>query len=169
MSKTQFAKSKKEFGDQLIPYIKDKGYYNDLIKNGRSASYYHIFPNDPQYDWTEDNFGPLQIPKAGDVVEINSKTLPIYSRIIHAYEGHELSEKADGIYIDGKKVESYTIEGNYYWMMGDNRNGSADSRFWGFVPEDHVVGHAAFTWLSVGQEGMFGGGMRWSRMFNGIE
>ena len=169
MSKTQLETSKKEFGEELVPYIKQKGYYNNLIKNGQSTSYYHIFPNDPQYDWTEDNFGPLKIPKAGDVVELNSKTLPLYSRIIHAYEGHELSEKADGIYIDGKKVDSYTIEGNYYWMMGDNRNGSADSRFWGFVPEDHIVGHAAFTWLSVGQEGMFGGGMRWNRMFNGIE
>ena len=112
----------------------------------------------------------MRIPKKGDVVELNKKTIPIYRRIIHAYEGHELQEKADGIYVDGKKVDTYTIEMNYYWMMGDNRNGSADSRFWGFVPEDHVVGHAAFTWLSVDQQkGMFGGGMRWSRMFNGIE
>lgn len=134
-----------------------------------SISYYPIFPNDPQYDWSEDNFGPLRIPKAGDVLELNPKTIPLYRRLIHAYEGHKLEEKPDGIYIDGKKVETYTVQGNYYWMMGDNRNGSADSRFWGFVPEDHIVGHAAFTWLSVDQEkGMFGGGMRWSRMFNSI-
>ena len=135
-----------------------------------NSSYFPIFPNDPQYDWTEDNFGPLQIPKAGDIVTLDHKTLPIYRRIITAYEGHTLEEKADGIYIDGKKTETYTVKQNYYWMMGDNRNNSADSRFWGFVPEDHIVGHASFIWLSIDQsKGMFGGGMRWNRMFSGIE
>jgi len=169
MNKAKYNEIKDQFPD-VKPYIKKKGFYNDKINSKQSRSYYNIFPNDPQYDWTEDNFGPLRIPKKGDVVELNKKTIPIYRRIIHAYEGHELQEKADGIYVDGKKVDTYTIEMNYYWMMGDNRNGSADSRFWGFVPEDHVVGHAAFTWLSVDQQkGMFGGGMRWSRMFNGIE
>ena len=149
----------------------EKGFYNpDTLWKSGYLMYYPIFPNDPQYDWTEDNFGPLRIPKAGDVLELNSKTIPLYRRLIHAYEGHDLQEKADGIYIDGKKTETYTVQANYYWMMGDNRNGSADSRFWGFVPEDHIVGHAAFTWLSVDQQkGMFGGGMRWDRMFNGIK
>ena len=154
---------------ELTPYIKQKGYYNDLIKSGKSISYYHIFPNNSQYDWTEDNFGPLKIPAAGDVVELNHKTLPIYRRIITAYEGHALQEKADGIYIDGKKVTTYKIQQNYYWMMGDNRNNSADSRFWGFVPEDHIVGHASFIWLSTDEKGMFGGGMRWNRIFKGIK
>jgi len=152
-----------------------KGYYHMMADSTPfrpefyQCSYFPIFPNDPQYDWTEDNFGPLQIPKAGDVVELNHKTLPIYRRIISAYEGHKLEEKVDGIYIDGKKVTSYTIKQNYYWLMGDNRNNSADSRFWGFVPEDHIVGHAAFIWLSTGEKGMFGGGMRWNRLFKGIE
>lgn len=155
---------------QLKTYFKKKGYYNELIKSGRSTDYYHIFPNNSQYDWTEDNFGPLQIPKAGDVVQLDHKTLPIYRRIITAYEGHTLEEKADGIYIDGKKTNTYTIQQNYYWMMGDNRNNSADSRFWGFVPEDHIVGHASFIWMSIDQsKGMFGGGMRWNRMFSGIK
>ncbi len=150
--------------------IKKKGYYRKALESGTTRSYCPIFPNDPQYNWTEDNFGPLRIPKAGDVLELNAKTIPLYRRLIHAYEGHTLEEKAEGIYIDGKKTDKYVVESNYYWMMGDNRNGSADSRFWGFVPEDHVVGHAAFTWLSVDQEkGMFGGGMRWSRMFNSIK
>jgi signal peptidase I len=150
--------------------IVEKGFYQpDSLAKMRYITYYPIFPNDAQYDWTEDNFGPLQIPKKGDVVDLNEKTIPIYRRIIHAYEGHALYEKEDGIYIDGKKVTTYTIESDYYWMMGDNRNGSADSRFWGFVPEDHIVGHAAFSWLSIDpQKGMFGG-MRWSRMFNSIE
>ena len=114
--------------------------------------------------------GPLRIPKSGDVIELNSKTLPIYRRLIDVYEDKDLEVKADGIYVDGKKTDKYTVENNYYWMMGDNRNGSLDSRFWGFVPEDHIVGHALFTWLSVDPEkGMFGGGMRWKRMFKGIK
>lgn len=134
------------------------------------CTYFPIFPNDPQYDWTEDNFGPLRIPKAGDVVKLDHKSFPIYRRIITAYEGHTLEERTDGIYIDGKKTDTYTIQQNYYWMMGDNRNNSADSRFWGFVPEDHIVGHASFIWMSIEQsKGMFGGGMRWNRMFSGIE
>jgi signal peptidase I len=158
----------------LKPDIKRRGYYNDAINSNdpreHNFSYYPIFPNNPQYDWSEDNFGPLQIPKAGDVVKLDHKTLPIYRRIITAYEGHKLEEKADGIYIDGKKTDTYTIKQNYYWMMGDNRNNSADSRFWGFVPEDHIVGHASFIWLSIDQsKGMFGGGMRWNRMFSGIK
>ncbi|MEO9531087.1 MAG: signal peptidase I [Crocinitomicaceae bacterium] len=169
--KTAWVSPTAQFGDTPTP----RGHYHQLLAttpfnpSQNLLSYFPIFPNDPQYDWTEDNFGPLQIPKAGDVVELNEKTIPIYRRIIHAYEGHELSEREDGIYVDGKKVTQYTIEQDYYWMMGDNRNGSADSRFWGFVPEDHIVGHAAFTWLSIDpQKGMFGG-MRWSRMFNLIE
>lgn len=128
------------------------------------VSYFPIFPNDPQYDWSEDNFGPLKIPSRGDVVELTHKTLPIYRRIITAYEGHSLQETAEGIFIDGKKVTSYTVEMNYYWLMGDNRNNSADSRFWGFVPEDHIVGRAAFIWMSRGEEGV-----RWERIFTGIK
>ena len=169
LTKSMYASIKSSY-PELVPYIKEKGYYNNLIKTGRYPYYYHIFPNNPQYDWTEDNFGPLRIPAAGDVVELNHKTLPIYRRIITAYEGHKLEEKADGIYIDDQKVSSYTIQQNYYWMMGDNRNNSADSRFWGFVPEDHIVGHASFIWLSVSPEaGMFSGGMRWERIFKGID
>ncbi|MEX1002704.1 MAG: signal peptidase I [Crocinitomicaceae bacterium] len=168
MTEKDYQKAKPNF-PKLVPYYKEKGYYGEQLKAGQSGSYYPVFPNDFQYDWTEDNFGPLRIPKAGDVVQLDEKTIPIYRRIIHAYEKHELEEREDGIYIDGEKCSSYTIEMDYYWMMGDNRNGSLDSRYWGFVPVDHIVGHAAFSWLSVDQEkGMFGGGMRWSRMFNKI-
>jgi signal peptidase I len=175
LSKAKYVTVKEKF-PEVAPYIKKKGYYNELLKSsrafflsGRIPDYCHIFPNNPQYDWTEDNFGPLKIPASGDVVELTHKSLPIYRRIITAYEGHKLEEKADGIYIDGQKATTYTIEQNYYWMMGDNRNNSADSRFWGFVPEDHIVGHAAFIWLSTDERGMFGGGMRWERVFQGIE
>lgn len=138
-------------------------------ERGWNLSYCPIFPNDRQYNWTEDNFGPIRIPKAGDHVRLTPQTIPLYRRIIQAYEGHELTEREDGIYIDGRKTDRYTIEMDYYWMMGDNRNGSADSRYWGFVPEDHIVGHAAFTWLSTEPEkGLLGGGMRWERLFNRI-
>jgi len=84
-------------------------------------------------------------------------------------DSHTLKETSEGIFIDGELATEYTIEMNYYWLMGDNRNNSADSRFWGFVPEDHIVGRAAFIWMSVGPEGMFGGGVRWERVFSGID
>ena len=153
--------------------IKEKGHY---LKNAPymdpqhvyDRSYIPIFPNDRQYDWTEDNFGPLRIPKAGDVVNLDHKILPIYRRIITAYENHTLEEKADGIYIDGEKAETYTVEMDYYWLMGDNRDESADSRFWGFVPEDHIVGRAAFVWMSS-ESGLLGGGIRWDRFFSKIK
>jgi len=151
----------------LSSVIRKKGQNKRDLDNG-FLRYYPNFPNDKQYDWTEDNFGPLKIPKRGDVVELNHKTLPLYKRIIHAYEKHDLAERADGIYIDEKKVTTYTIEMNYYWLMGDNRNNSLDSRFWGFVPEDHVVGRAAFIWMSVNEKGYMGG-VRWDRIFQKIK
>ena len=166
MTKTQFKKSKVDYPN-LENYIKPLGYNRVQLTSGRSGSYCPNFPNDKQYNWTEDNFGPLRIPKRGDVVELNHKTLPLYKRIIHAYEKHDLVEKSDGIYIDGEKVTTYTIEMNYYWLMGDNRNNSLDSRFWGFVPEDHVVGRAAFIWMSIGEKGYMGG-IRWDRIFDKI-
>jgi len=167
LTKAHYNSLKTKFNN-LVPIIKAKGAVKANLISGKSISYYPNFPNDKQYDWTEDNFGPLQIPKRGDVVELNHKTLPIYKRIIHAYEKHDLSERADGIYIDGNKVTTYTIEMNYYWLMGDNRNNSLDSRFWGFVPEDHVVGRAAFIWMSVNEKGYMGG-VRWDRIFNKIK
>lgn len=166
LNKTNFEKAKAFYGDNLVLDSKQKGYYQNEMRNNPNARHYPIFPNNKNYDWTEDNFGPLEIPHAGQVVELTSENLPIYRRIITAYEKHSLAEKEDGIYIDGKKVSSYTIEMDYYWLMGDNRNRSADSRFWGFVPEDHVVGHAAFIWMSRAADGS---GTRWERIFSGID
>ena len=129
-----------------------------------------IFPNIPSHDWTEDFFGPITIPEAGVAINLTLENLPLYKRLITIYEGNEIYVKEGKIYINDEETSTYTPRLNYYWMMGDNRHNSADSRFWGFVPEDHIVGKASFIWLSLDQEiGILDGAIRWSRMFTGIE
>lgn len=93
------------------------------------------------------------------------KTLPLYERIIGVFEGNKLEVKDSVIYVNGQPADDYTFQMNYYWMMGDNRHRSADSRFWGFVPEDHIVGKAYFIWLSLDKDKSFLGKIRWNRMF----
>lgn len=129
-----------------------------------------IYPNDPQYGWSKDNFGPIIIPKKGATVELNLETLPLYKRIITSYEKHKLEVKDGKIYIDGNESNSYTFKMNYYFMMGDNRHGSADSRFWGYVPEDRVVGKASFVFLSTDDHGGkgFPNNIRWNRIFKSV-
>lgn len=125
-----------------------------------------IFPFDPlRYPWSVDNFGPLYIPKKGDKVDLSLDVLPFYERIISVYEGNKLDVRDSVIYINEQPVEDYTFQMDYYWMMGDNRHRSADSRFWGFVPEDHIVGKAYFIWLSLDKDKSFLGKIRWNRMF----
>ncbi|MDY3979648.1 MAG: signal peptidase I [Tidjanibacter sp.] len=124
-----------------------------------------IFPNEGSFGWTEDNFGPLWIPKKGVTVELSAENLPLYRRIIDVYEGHDLEQRDGKIVIDGVEADSYTFAMDYYFMMGDNRHNSADSRFWGFVPEDHVVGTPLFVWLSIDKDRSFPQNIRWNRMF----
>lgn len=112
---------------------------------------YYTFPFDSNYRWNEDNYGPLYIPKAGATIPININNICLYERCIDIYENNDLEIKGDKIIINGKEVSNYTFKLDYYWMMGDNRHNSADSRFWGFVPIDHIVGRAVFVWLSVEQ------------------
>ena len=126
-----------------------------------------IFPNKPDTEWTVDNWGRLTVPKSGETVELTLETLPFYERIISVYEGHDIKTEDGKIMIDGVAKDSYAFEMDYYFMMGDNRHNSADSRYWGFVPEDHIVGKAAFIWLSLDPElTLFDGGIRWDRMFS---
>lgn len=128
-----------------------------------------VFPNNPQFRWNEDNFGPVIIPKKGWTVKLDSTTLPIYERAITVYEGNKLQKDGNAVLINGKKADTYTFKMNYYWMMGDNRHNSLDSRFWGFVPEDHIVGKALFIWMSWDSAGTFFDKIRWSRLFKGID
>ncbi len=128
-----------------------------------------VFPHNIRYPWNEDNFGPLYIPEKGKTIELTTENLPLYQRIIDVYEGNELKVEGNTIYINGKKTNTYTFQMNYYWAMGDNRHNSADSRYWGFVPEDHVVGKAVFVWLSLDKnKSLFKGKIRWNRLFRKV-
>ncbi|WP_106528238.1 signal peptidase I [Chitinophaga niastensis] len=124
-----------------------------------------VFPFDTiHHKWNEDNLGPIYIPKKGDTVQLDSLTLPFYQRLIDTYEHNTLKVAGNKIYINNKETTTYTFKLNYYWMMGDNRNESMDSRFWGYVPEDHIVGKAAFIWLSYHKNKI-----RWNRLFSAIK
>lgn len=126
------------------------------------------FPHDTNYRWTINNFGPLYVPKKGSTIKINTKNLCLYDRLIGYYEKNDLQVKDGQIYINGTPTDEYTFKMNYYWMMGDNRHSSLDSRFWGFVPEDHIVGKPKFIWLSLDKHKNFINRIRWERMFKGV-
>jgi signal peptidase I len=125
----------------------------------------HIFPYSPTYPWNEDNYGPIWIPVKGATVKLDTSNLCLYERIIDVYENNDLKVKDGTIYINNAVANSYTFKMNYYWMMGDNRHNSADSRYWGFVPEDHIVGKPKFIWLSIDKEASGLKRIRWNRMF----
>lgn len=129
-----------------------------------------IYPLNGNTKWTADNYGPVWIPKRGESIGLTLQNLPVYERCIAVYEGNKLEVKDGRIYINGTESNSYTFKMDYYWMMGDNRHNSADSRYWGFVPEDHIVGKPLFVWLSLDKDrGWFDGKIRWNRMFRSVD
>ncbi len=128
-----------------------------------------IFPYNKQYRWNRDYFGPLWIPKKGDSVILNSSNLPLYERIITHYEKNKMRIRGDSIFINDKFCKYYTFSMNYYFVMGDNRQNSDDSRFWGFLPEDHLLGRAILILFSIEKESKYAsGGIRWSRLFKKV-
>ena len=139
--------------------------------NKRKVTNETFFPNKIPYDWNEDNFGPLLIPKKGLTVALTPSNLPLYKKIITDYESNDLEISPTEIRINGEVKESYTFQQDYYWMMGDNRHRSEDSRFWGFVPEDHIVGKPIFIWFSIKgiNDGIKNWSVRWDRVFTTVD
>jgi signal peptidase I len=134
-----------------------------------------IFPNNGKVAWNKDNLGPIYIPKAGKTVQLNLESFPIYRRIIEVYEGSEmgientLEVKGSQVYLNGDPIDEYTFKQDYYWMMGDNRHNSEDSRYWGYVPHNHVVGKPVFVWMSLdGNASNLLDKVRWERLFTTV-
>ena len=128
-----------------------------------------LYPLNGNYGWTRDNYGPIWIPQKGKSIKLNMRNIAIYERPIKVYEGNELDVRGGKIYINGKEAREYTFKMDYYWMMGDNRHNSADSRYWGFVPEDHIVGKPIFIWWSSDPDRSGLSGIRWGRLFRMVD
>ena len=128
-----------------------------------------MFPQDKKYKWNSDNFGPLVIPKKGEYIQLNSNNIAIYKTVIERYERNTLKVEGDSIFINNILTNKYKFKMNYFWMMGDNRHNSADSRMWGFVPENHIVGKALFVWMSWDKNAKGLKKIRWNRLFTSVK
>ncbi|MDR2680447.1 MAG: S26 family signal peptidase [Tannerella sp.] len=182
--------------NQTLPYLgfskKSDGYYNPIYRIPLTAEALEmvrkmpsvrkvviepdmiggdVYPIERDFGWTRDNYGPIWIPERGATIRLDEKNLALYHRCIRNYENNTLEVGADGsVRINGETTDSYTFKYDYYWMMGDNRHCSADSRSWGFVPEDHIVGKPILIWLSLDKDrNLFNGGIRWNRIFRRVE
>ncbi|WP_337671226.1 signal peptidase I, partial [Prevotella sp.] len=132
-------------------------------------TWWDIYPLNGYKGWTRDNYGPIWIPKKGATINLTMDNIAIYERPIRVYEGNDLKVHGGKIYINGKEAKKYTFKMDYYWMMGDNRHNSLDSRYWGFVPEDHIVGKPIFIWWSHDPDHSGFNGIRWSRLFRFVD
>lgn len=143
------------------PFFYQKDRLQEPIEN--------IFPNDTaRYHWNVDNFGPVTLPKKGWTIKLNDSIYKQYERAIHVYESNTVEQRDGKFFINGAEASTYTFKMDYYWMMGDNRHNSQDSRYWGFVPEDHIVGKAWFIWMSYAKDASGLNKIRWSRLFSSI-
>jgi len=145
---------------------------NRLIRKGREQGIFpdslHDGADEKKYAWSADNYGPITIPKEGVTIKLTKDNLPLYKTLIREYEGNTLAVKGNDIYINGKKNDTYTFKQNYYWMMGDNRHNSLDARFFGFTPEDHIVGKPVFIWMSWDSNASGINKIRWDRLFTTV-
>ena len=143
--------------------------YVESIQPVTTARVGETYPRNAHTGWTRDNYGPVWIPKKGESLKLSMDNIAIYERPIKVYEGNDLKVKDGKIFINGKQTNSYTFKLDYYWMMGDNRHNSADSRYWGFVPEDHIVGKPIFIWWSSDPDRGGFSGVRWNRLFRWVD
>lgn len=153
----------------LVDTLKSKTFISVVEKNNEKKEMWDefVFPFNERYKWNVDNYGPIKIPKEGDTIRLDTTNLCLYERIISKYEGNTLELKGDTIYINNEPTNTYIIQMNYYFMMGDNRHNSQDSRHWGFVPEDHIIGKA--TRIIYSNDKQNNTGIRWSRVFSAIK
>ena len=141
----------------------------ESIRINTDATVGDLYPLNAVTNWTRDDYGPIWIPAKGKSINLDMNNIAVYERPIRVYENNELKIKNNQIYINGRLAKSYTFKMDYYWMMGDNRHNSADSRYWGFVPEDHIVGKPIFIWWSSDPDRKGLGGIRWNRLFNMVD
>lgn len=154
LSKEEVEAIKNLGSDIEVEYIKPQHMDNYMYPHDES-----LFP-----DWTFDDYGPVHIPAKGETIDLSPENISMYRRIIGNYEGNDLRITPEAVFINGEKAEQYTFQYDYYWMMGDNRHNSEDSRVWGFVPETHVVGKPLFIWMSL-KNSRLADGIRWNRIF----
>lgn len=149
--------------------LEARGYIKPHPQRSAPAAGDELYPHNMCKTWTTSNYGPVWIPRRGETLRLTLQNLPLYERCIRVYENNTLRVSGGKIYINDREASQYTFRQDYYWMMGDNRDNSADSRFWGFVPEDHVVGKPLFVWLSLDPDyGLFSGKIRWKRIFKWV-
>ncbi len=145
---------------------------DSVVRNINKQKTYNtsFFPNDNRYNWNEDNFGPIVLPKKGAKVQLTKNNMPLYKKIIQDYEKNDLKWENGQFILNGKPTNNYSFKQNYYWMMGDNRHRSEDSRYWGFVPQDHIVGKPVFIWMSIDgiNDGIKNWKIRWDRVFSTV-